>query len=213
MAEPRLLRCVSDSSDKRWLSLGDKVWAQHEREPAMWSQRTLLGLVVGCLFAASASAQAGGALRWRGAGAPASPYASSFDVRAACGPSTLACGAETASAPLWISAKAPRAVLMEVAYLDQYSALRSRQQAMNLSVVGKAGLPYDLGVYGRVGTYLQRNEPGLAPAAFGDGAGLSYGLGLSWDFSRRGSAIVGWDSYDLRPEGSWRASLGLQWRY
>lgn len=177
----------------------------------MWSQRTLLGLVLGSMAAAGASAQAGGALRWRGATIPVSVYASGVDVRTSCGQYALTCDADTASAPLWISAKAPRAVLIEVAP-ESYSLSGARAQGMNVSVVGKAGLAYDLGVYGRVGTFLQRNGPGLAPVAPSD-VGVSYGLGLSWDFSRRGSAIVGWDSYDLRPEGSWRASLGLQWRY
>ncbi len=177
----------------------------------MWLQRTLPGLVLGLMFAASASAQVVGALRWRGAPAPAL-YPATLDLRANCGAGALSCDGDTASAPLWISAKAPRAVLMEVAYLDQYSLLRVRQQGMNLSVVGKAGLPFDLGVYGRVGTFVHRGGLGLAPTTFSDG--VSYGLGMSWDFSRRGSASVGWDSYDLRtPGGDWRASLGLQWRY
>ena len=51
----------------------------------------------------------------------------------------------------------------------------------------------------------------------GTESGLTYGVGLSWDFSRSASAAFGWDIYDLRtPIGESRdvrTSLGLQWRY
>ena len=57
-----------------------------------------------------------------------------------------------------------------------------------------------------------------AGARWATEGGLTYGVGLSWDFSRSGSASVGWDSYDLRSAaGEARdvraTSLGLQWRY
>jgi hypothetical protein len=47
---------------------------------------------------------------------------------------------------------------------------------------------------------------------------LTYGVGLSWDFTPRLSATLGWDSYDLRTAGSERepvrfTNIGLQWRY
>ncbi len=48
-------------------------------------------------------------------------------------------------------------------------------------------------------------------------APASYGVGLSWDFSPRASATVGWDTYDVRSAAGDRevrsTSLGLQWRY
>lgn len=179
----------------------------------MWSQHTVLGLVLAAVGAGGASAQTAGTLRWRGAPQPpllASPYGMSFS--AGCGAIGSACEAETASTPLWVSARARRALMMEVSQLDAAPVLRPGR--LNLSVVGKAGLPHDLGIYGRVGTYLHRSGPGLHPAAFAEPAGMSYGMGLSWDFSRRGSASVGLDGSEQRTVGGdWRASLGLQWRY
>ncbi|MGV3572043.1 MAG: hypothetical protein ACO1PB_15715 [Ramlibacter sp.] len=73
----------------------------------------------------------------------------------------------------------------------------------------------DIGVYGRFGT-ISRPQ---SPMRFGgsDGTGLTYGLGVVWDFSPRASATLSWDSHDLR--GAWgerdvrATSLGLQWRY
>jgi hypothetical protein len=52
----------------------------------------------------------------------------------------------------------------------------------------------------------------------GADGGLTYGVGLSWDFSRSASAVLGFDSYDFRgASGELRdvrsTSLGLQWRY
>lgn len=73
-----------------------------------------------------------------------------------------------------------------------------------------------LGVYGRLGTPAARAGLAGGPGA-GEG-GVTYGIGLSWNFSRRGSAILGWDSYDLRTLGGETrdvraTSLGLRWRY
>jgi OOP family OmpA-OmpF porin len=81
-----------------------------------------------------------------------------------------------------------------------------------LSLVGRASFgATPFGLYGKLGTTYPRNfMPGTDSAA-----GLSYGAGVSWDFSPRASATLGWDSYDLRLGGSpvRATSLGLQWRY
>ena len=92
----------------------------------------------------------------------------------------------------------------------------ARPQTLKVSVLGRAGIAPDLGVYGRVGTTVGRPVASLVPTA--DAGGMSYGVGFKWDFSPRGSALLGWDSYDLRTGlGDARdvraASLGLQWRY
>ncbi|HSV78246.1 MAG TPA: hypothetical protein VLK85_03445 [Ramlibacter sp.] len=75
---------------------------------------------------------------------------------------------------------------------------RTRSQGLKVGVVGKKGLASDLGVYGRLGA-------------------SSYGVGFSWDFSPRASAMLGWDAYDIRTVNGERdvraTSLGLQWRY
>jgi hypothetical protein len=55
------------------------------------------------------------------------------------------------------------------------------------------------------------NGLALTPGSEG---GVTYGVGLSWDFSRSASAVLGFDSYDVRGLGDVRATrLGLQWRY
>jgi hypothetical protein len=181
----------------------------------MGSQRILLGLVIAAA-AGAAAAQVNGTLRWR-AGAPSlGLQAGTTDARLPCSSYTLACS-DTATLPLYTSLTAPRTLSMQVNAADQASALRApHSPGLSVSVVGKAGIYQDLGVYGRVGTTLNRTTPALAGLAGSDG-GLTYGVGLSWDFSRKGSASMGLDSYDIRGNlgdtREVRTSLGLQWRY
>lgn len=108
-------------------------------------------------------------------------------------------------------------VEMGVVELPRFTHLGSgiRSQGLNLSLVGRAPLFSGLGLYGRVG-----NTYGYSEGAPGTGAGpesgtaLSYGAGVSMDFTRRFSATFGWESNDLRFSGGARAtSLGLQYRY
>lgn len=81
---------------------------------------------------------------------------------------------------------------------------RRHSQGLNVQLVGRS----NLGVYGRL--VRSGNEENWHP----EGSGLTYGVGLSWDFSPRGSAVLGWDAYDVRSLTDVRAtSLGLQWRY
>lgn len=180
----------------------------------MRPQRTLVGLVLG-LAAFAASAQAPATLRWR-TGAPLGLQLPANDWRAPCGSVAFPCnGAGTVR--LYTSETAPRSVSLQLAEPAASGALRmERPQGLNVSLLGKAGIAPDLGVYGRVGT-IARAAPGWAGVAGGEG-GVTYGVGLSWDFSRRGSAMVGWDSYDVRGAGGETrdvraTSLGLQWRY
>jgi hypothetical protein len=181
----------------------------------MWSQRTLLGLVIGLTAAGMAGAQSNGSLRWPGGAAPLGLQAGGGALRLPCGAYTFSC-AGAAVLPLYASASAPRTLSMQLGPTEGVSSLGiTRPQGLNVSLVGKAGLPWDLGVYGRVGTTFHRNATPLA--GMGAGEGLSYGVGLSWDFSRSASAALGLDSYDLRSGGGEvrdvRTSLGLQWRY
>ena len=179
----------------------------------MSSSRPLLALVIAFAAASTAHAQASGALRWRAGVAPLGLHAGLSDLRVPCGNFTLSCDAATV--PLYASDKAPRTLSMQVGYGDASALRAARPQGLNISVVGKAGIAADLGVYGRVGTTFNRAGPALSPA--GADGGLTYGVGLSWDFSRRGSAAVGLDSYDVRTSlgdsRDVRTSLGLQWRY
>lgn len=181
----------------------------------MSSQRTLPILLITLAAATTAAAQGQGSLRWRGA-APLGLQAAGGELRVPCASYTLSCG-DAAVLPLYASARSPRAVSMQLSPDGTASRLQSAgSQGAQVNLVGTAGLLEDLGVYGRVGTTLQRAAPALALPAGSDG-GLSYGFGLSWDFSRRGSAALGLDSYDLRgapgEARELRTSLGLQWRY
>jgi OOP family OmpA-OmpF porin len=204
-------------SDTRWLSrrrtLGFE--AQHE-EPGMWKQRTLLGLTM-VLATSAAWAQTGGAVRLRAGAAPLGLQLAPGDWRGPCGSVAFPCSGDTGTLRLYSSETAPRSLSLQVTQPEDASALRmAGPPAMQFSLVGKAGIApkLGLGVYGRVGTATRARLAG-AP---GNEGGVTYGVGLSWDFSRRGSAIVGWDTYDFRTAGGEArdvraTSLGLQWRY
>lgn len=180
----------------------------------MSSQRILVGVVTGLVCAFTVSAQTTqGSLRWRAGTAPLGLQWSAPDWRGPC--STVAFGCESeASTLLYASPKAPRSLSLQVSQAQEAAGLRAPSAtAPNVSLIGKAGVATDLGlgIYGRFGT-ASRGGP------LGNEGGLTYGVGLSWDFSRRGSAIVGWDSYDFRTAGGEArdvraTSLGLQWRY
>lgn len=115
---------------------------------------------------------------------------------------------------------------VEIGYLDLGRMAReggkTRAQGLNLSLVGKAPLVSALGVFGRLGTTYGRTETTASGAAIAAGTergfGLSYGAGLSYDFTPRLSATLEWDSNDFRFAGGGRdpvrsTSLGLQYRY
>ena len=179
----------------------------------MPSQRHLVGLVIALAAVGAAQAQSNANLRWRAGGTPHGLQVGQSDLRVPCGSFTFTCDAATL--PLYRSLKAPRTLSMQVGPAGPSVAPDApRTQGLNVSLVGKAGIGWDVGVYGRVGTTF--NRAALAPTLPGEG-GLTYGVGLSWDFSRRGSAAVGLDSYDTRSGlgdvRDVRTSLGLQWRY
>jgi OmpA-OmpF porin, OOP family len=181
----------------------------------MGSQRNVLVLVLGLAAATAAVAESSGALRWRTGGASLGLQPAAAGPSVQCGPFSLACDA-SAVVPLYASRVAPRSISMQVGTTDRSALRLARSQGLSLAVVGKAGLFSDLGVYGRVGTMLGRGS-GFA-AMPGSDAGLTYGVGLTWDFSRSASAVLGFDSYDMRgAAGDTRdvraTSLGLQWRY
>lgn len=89
----------------------------------------------------------------------------------------------------------------------------------SLFLVGRAQVFPSFGVYGKLGTAQTRPDTtvmghsGLLSTE--PGTGVSYGGGVSWDFSPRVSATFEWGSYDLRlSTGPVRStSLGLQIRY
>ena len=175
----------------------------------MGSRRNVLVAVFGLAAAFAVVAQESGSLRWRNS--PLGLQAGQRDLLVPCGSFTVSCN-EATTLPLYSSATAPRAIAMQVAPTDSFGLRAPQSQGFNVSVIGKAGLGWDLGVYGRVGTTFNR-----ASSLSGSEGGLTYGVGLSWDFSRSASAAVGMDSYDVRSAvrevRDVRTSLGLQWRY
>ena len=99
----------------------------------------------------------------------------------------------------------------------------TRAQGLNLSLVGKAQVARSLRVFGKVGSTYGRSETAaLAASSIATGSeqgfGLSYGAGVSYDFTPRLSATLELDSNDFRFAGGGRdpvrsTSLGLQYRY
>jgi OOP family OmpA-OmpF porin len=116
---------------------------------------------------------------------------------------------------------------VELAYIDMGRISRgggtTKAQGLNLSLVGKAPVWQSLGVFGKVGTTYGRTETSaLLGSGVSNGSdrgfGLSYGAGVSYDFTPQLSATFGWDSHDFRFAGSGRdavraTSLGLQYKY
>jgi hypothetical protein len=122
--------------------------------------------------------------------------------------------AQTHGALRWRGGPAPLGLQVQVAPTEDSPAWRvARLKGPGVSVIGKTDAAPELGLYGRVGSTTSR--PMIGGAAEG---GWTYGVGLSWDFSKRASASLGWDSYDLRTANREArdvrsTSLGLQWRY
>jgi hypothetical protein len=171
----------------------------------------VLGLVLAVATVGPAVAQTNGSLRWR-SGSPLGLQAGQNTWRVPCGGLPYSCDAATLN--LYSSETAPRSVGVQVAVPESDNGPRGAVPPLSVNLVGQAGIAPDWGLYGRVGTRVNRVST-LVPGS-GEG-GLTYGVGLSWGFSRRGSAALGLDSYDVR--GSLgevrdvRTSLGLQWRY
>jgi len=116
---------------------------------------------------------------------------------------------------------------LEFGYLYMGDARRAggttRAQGLNLSVVGRVPLGTSAGFFGKLGTtYGHTHTSAVAGTGVASGTengfGVSYGVGLSYDITPRMTAVVGWDSHDLRFAGGGRdpvrmTSIGLQFRY
>jgi OOP family OmpA-OmpF porin len=116
---------------------------------------------------------------------------------------------------------------VELGYLDMGRISRgggtTRARGIDFSLVGKAPLWQSLGVFGKVGATYGRTETSALPGSTltsgsERGFGLSYGAGVSYDFTPQLSATIGWDSHDFRFPGGSRdpvraTSLGLQYKY
>lgn len=144
-----------------------------------------------------------------------------------CGSTALLCDDSDRSVHLYAGTMVGNFWGVELGYLNMGRIARAggdtKAQGLNLSLVGKAPLARSFGVFGKVGTTWGRTE---ASTSIGSGIasgsergfGLSYGAGVSYDFTPRLSAVLEWDSHDFRFAGSGRdpvrsTSLGLQYRY
>jgi OmpA-OmpF porin, OOP family len=139
----------------------------------------------------------------------------------------LLCDDKDRSAQLYAVTMIGNLCGVELGYLNMGRIARAggetRAQGLNLSLVGKTQVAPSLRVFGKVGTTYGRSETSaLAASSIATGSehgfGLSYGAGMSFDFTPRLSATLEWDSNDFRFSGGGRdpvrsTSLGLQFRY
>lgn len=144
-----------------------------------------------------------------------------------CGTTALLCDDTDRSTQFYAGTMIGNFWGVELGYLNMGRIARAggetRAQGLSLSLVGKAQLMRSLGVFGKVGTTYGRSETSALAASSittgsGQGFGLSYGAGVSFDFTPRLSATLEWDSHDFRFAGGGRdpvrsTSLGLQFRY
>ena len=115
---------------------------------------------------------------------------------------------------------------VEIGYLNMGSADRiggrTKAQGVNLSLIGRAPLSEQFDVFGKVGTtYGRTRTNGFQgfDVATGkdDGFGLSYGLGVRWNFTPQWSAVLEWERHrfhfaDGRNDVD-LTSVGVQYRF
>ena len=144
-----------------------------------------------------------------------------------CSTTALLCDDSDRSAEFYAGTMIGNFWGVELGYLNMGRIAResaeTRAQGMNLSLVGKAQLTRSLRAFGKVGsTYGRSESAAIAASSMANGSeqgfGLSYGAGVSYDFTPRLSATLELDSNDFRFAGGRRdpvrsTSLGLQYRY
>jgi OOP family OmpA-OmpF porin len=146
---------------------------------------------------------------------------------APCGATSFSCDSTDNSVQLYAGSMPSNFWGVELGYIDMGRISRgtgtTTAQGLNMSLVGKAPVWQSLGVFGKVGAIYGRTD---SSAQLGGGTnngmergfGLSYGAGVSYEFTPRLSATLGWDSHDFMFAGSGRdpvrsTSLGLQFKY
>ena len=146
---------------------------------------------------------------------------------APCGATSFACDNTDHSVQISAGSMLGNFWGVELGYIDMGRINRgggtTGAQGFNVSLVGKAPVWQAIGVFGKLGTTYGRTETSALPASginngSDRGFGLSYGAGVSYDFTPRLSATLGWDSHEFRFAGSGRdpvrsTSLGLQYKY
>jgi len=144
-----------------------------------------------------------------------------------CGGVAFVCDRTDQAVKVTAGARAGNFWGVELGYLDLGRIARAggttKAQGLNLSLVAKVPVAQQISVFGKVGaTYGRTESSTLAGSAVVAGTergmGLSYGAGVSYDFTPRLSATLEWDSNDFRFASGGRdpvrsTSLGLQYRY
>ena len=146
---------------------------------------------------------------------------------APCGAASFSCDSTDTSVQISTGNMVGNFWGVELGYLDMGRINRgggsTKARGLNLSLVGKAPVWQSVGVFGKLGATYGRTETSAATGSglssgSERGFGLSYGAGVSYDFTPRLSATLGWDSHDFHFAGSGRdpvrsTSLGLQYKY
>lgn len=146
---------------------------------------------------------------------------------APCGATSFACDSTDNSVQIYAGTMPGNFWGVELGYIDMGRIDRgggtTKAQGVNLSLVAKTPVWQSLGVFGKLGTTYGRTESSAlvgsgVTSGSDQGFGLAYGAGVSYDFTSRLSATLGWDSHDFHFAGSGRdpvrsTSLGLQYRY
>ena len=146
---------------------------------------------------------------------------------APCGAASFSCDSTDNSVQIYAGSMPSNFWGVELGYIDMGRISRgggtTTAQGLNLSLVAKAPVWQSLGVFGKLGTTYGRTESsaqlGSSIYAGSDrGFGLSFGAGVSYDFTPSLSATLAWDSHDFHFAGSGRdpvrsTSLGLQYKY
>ena len=99
----------------------------------------------------------------------------------------------------------------------------TQAHGLNLSLVGRLPLAESFQLTGRLGSTYGRTEvTASSTSGFSNGTksgfGLSYGLGVSYDFSTNWSAVLQWDRYKLDFANTGRdpvtsTTVGLKYRF
>ena len=145
----------------------------------------------------------------------------------ACSSTDLTCESKQPSAQFYTGRMLGNFWGVELAYSNKArlpgAMGEAPAQGLTLSLLGTTRLMPSVGLYGKVGTNYGRGDPAGLPAArvapgTNRGVGLSFGAGLSFDFSPRLSATLQWDSTDTPVISGGRdpvrsTSLGLKYRY
>ncbi|MBX3588587.1 MAG: outer membrane beta-barrel protein [Ramlibacter sp.] len=144
-----------------------------------------------------------------------------------CGSGAFVCGDSATAGHLYGGSMVGDRWGVELGYLNMGRIDRgggtTRAHGLNLSLIGKLPLSQAVDLYGKVGTTYGRTETsatagsGVTPGS-DSGFGISYGAGVSYVFTPKVSATLGWDSHDFHFAGGGRepvrmTSVGLQYRY